>query len=285
MSLTIKPPRRWAVDDKLIRMKILDRVFAKRKESAATAAYNLGLAAKYKGDWQESLEQNQRADKLRPGDEATLWNLGIAATALNNWSEARRAWRAYGIEVNDGAGEVLMPEINACVRLNPSISGEVVWGVRIDPARIRVLNVPLASSDRLYGDILINDGAPEGTRISGGEEYAVFDELGLWRRSVYSTYEVELAVPNTKAFESLEKRCRQNDMWVENWGTVRSLCEACSRGNPGEHVCTSAPTDQSKFGFASKSEDDLRQVLSEWREVEEGAAFKVLRLVVSGVSG
>jgi hypothetical protein len=265
-------------------MKILDRLLDKHKKSEAITAYNLGLAAKYKGDWKESYAQNQRANALRPGDEATIWNLGIAATALNDWEEARRLWRTYGIEVNDGPGEVLTSEVKACVRLNPSISGEVVWGVRLDPARIRVLNVPLASSDRLYGDILINDGAPEGTRISDGDEYPVFDELGIWRRSAHSTFEVELIVPNATAFEILEDRCRQNDMWVEDWGTVRMLCEACSRGNPGEHVCTAESVGQNKFGFAAKSESDLRRLLDGWVEMEDGAALKSLRLVVNGVS-
>jgi hypothetical protein len=236
----------------------------------AIEAYDLGLAAKYRGDWRESLAQNQRADKLRPGDEATLWNLGIAATALGDWEEARRAWRAYGIEVNDGPGAVVAASGRACVRLNPSGSAEVVWGDRIDPARIRILNVPLPSSDRRYGDVLINDGAPEGTRTSNGEEYPVFDELGMWKPSAYSTFEVELTMPGSMAMERLEEKCRENDMWVEDWGTMRSLCAACSRGNPGEHDCTSVPTGKNRFGFAAKSEERLRALLKEWKEEEEG---------------
>jgi len=150
---------------------------------------------------------------------------------------------------------------------------------------MRVRNVPLASSGRLYGDILINDGAPEGTRISGGQEYYVFDELGLWQRSAYSTYESEVFMPNASAMESLEERCRENDMWVEDWGTVRTLCAACSRGNPGEHACTSVETGQSKFGFAAKSELHLRQMLKDWAKMEDGVAVNSVALVASGVFG
>lgn len=258
-------------------------IFRKSNEKKAIEAYNLGLAAKYEGDWHESLAQNQRADRLRPGDEATLWNLGIAATALREWDEARRAWRACGIEVNDGPGEVLMPQMKACVRANPNGAADVVWGMRIDPARIRIENVPLPTSERRYGDILINDGAEEGTRISNGTEYPVFDELGVWQVSPYSTFEADLVMPNDGALESLENKCRENGLWVEDWGTIRILCEACSRGTPGEHVCTNDPAGQGRYGFAVKSENALRILLHEWAEVHDGAIVESITLAVSGL--
>ena len=266
-------------------MKIPGWLGGKNEEAAAIEAYNLGLAAKYEGDWQESFRQNKRADQLRPGDEATLWNLGIAATVVGDWEEARRAWVGCGIKVDDGPGEVIAACGRACVRLNPAGSAEVVWGDRVDPARIRVLNVPLASSDRRYGDVVINDGAPEGTRVSNGEEYPVFDELAMWKMSAHSTYEVELVAPSESAMERLEDMCREKDMWVEDWGTVRSLCAECSRGNPGEHDCTSLPIGKSKFGFAAKSEVGLRELLGEWAEREAGVEMGVIALVVVGASG
>jgi len=258
-------------------------IFQKSNEKKATEAYNLALEAKYDGNWDESLKQNQRADALRPGDEATLWNLGIAATALSCWDEARRAWRTLGIDVNDGPGEVLMKEMRACVRANPNGAADVVWGTRIDPARIRVENVPLPESNRRYGDILINDGAQEGTRVSGGHEYPVFDELGIWKQSAHSTFEVDLTMPNETAMENLKNMCRENGMWVEDWGAVRMLCEACSRGNPGEHVCTDEPTGQSRYGFAANSETSLRGVLQRWAKVGDGAEIGNVTLAVGGL--
>lgn len=256
----------------------------KSSEKKAIEAYNLGLKAKYEGNWPESFAQNQRANRLRPGDEATLWNLGIAATALKDWDEARRAWKACGIQVNDGPGEVLMPQIKACVRANPNGAADVVWGMRIDPARIRIENVPLPASERRYGDVLVNDGAEEGTRNSNGREYPVFDELGIWKVSAYSTFEAHLVIPNESAMESLENKCRENGFWVEDWGTIRILCEACSRGTPGDHVCTNEPTSQGRFGFAAKSENALRNLLHEWAEVHDGAIVESITLVVSGLT-
>jgi hypothetical protein len=264
-------------------MSLIDR-FIKGDEQKAIEAYNMGLTAKYAGDWQESLAQNRRADKLRPGDEATLWNLGIAATALSEWDEARRAWKACGIEVNDGSGEVLMPQITGCVRLNPKQAGEVVWGTRIDPVRILVASVPLPESDRRCADIILHDGAAEGHRQWNGKEYPVFDELAIWRSSKYSTFEVELTVPNETAFESLVKRCREKQFGVEDWGTLRMLCEACSRGNPEEHVCTAESSGKARYGVAATSEADLITLLTHWIEVENGAGFGKIELKLGGAS-
>lgn len=266
-------------------MGLLGQLFKGRDKTAEAAKeYNLGLAAKYRGEWEQSLLHNQLAAELNGEDEATWWNLGIAATALSRWDEVRRAWAKCGIELDAGIDEVHWDPCTSCVRLNPDESGEVVWGSRLDPARIRVLNVPLPSSDRRYGDILVHDGAQEGARSSRGNEYPVFNELAVWQCSAHSTFEVELVMPTVSAFQSLEERCRQNDMWVEDWGTVRSLCAECSKGNPTEHSCTAEETGQSKFGFAAKSENGLRQVLRDWAELEDGAEIGDVHLVVSGVS-
>jgi tetratricopeptide (TPR) repeat protein len=90
--------------------------------------YNLGLLRKNSGRWEDSLRFNQRALSLNPRDEGACWNLGIAATALHDWSEARRAWKHYGIKISDGAGEVITPAVTACVRLNPRGSGSSCVG-------------------------------------------------------------------------------------------------------------------------------------------------------------
>jgi len=81
--------------------------------------YNLGLLTKNTGRWEDSLIFNQCALSLNPGDEGACWNLGIAATAMHDWPEARRAWKHYGIDISDGVGEVMTAPVSACVRLNP----------------------------------------------------------------------------------------------------------------------------------------------------------------------
>jgi len=89
----------------------------------------------------------------------------------------------------------MTPAVTACVRLNPRSSGEVVWGERLDPARLLILNVPLPESRHRFRDIVLNDGAENGTRVVDGDQVPVFDELGVWRASEYSTLRVRLLVP------------------------------------------------------------------------------------------
>jgi len=269
------------------RMFLIDKLLKRPSaEQQAIEEYNAGLKAKYAGNWDESLARNQRAARLNPTDQATWWNLAIAATALHDWPEARRAWIACGVTPNESDGEVTTLENWACVRLVPSGAAEVVWGKRIDPARIKVMNVPLPESDRLYGDIILNDGAQEGTRVSRGQEFPVFDELAVWRRSEFSTYRIEVEGASEESRASLARICEENEVPFEDWGTVRILCEACSRGNPGVHECSNAaePSGPARFGFAAKGLERLRKALTEWREVAPEVRFGEAELLVSGVS-
>jgi hypothetical protein len=47
------------------------------------------------------------AAELRPDDDATNWNLGIAATALREWRIARAAWRRARIKVEEGDAPIV----------------------------------------------------------------------------------------------------------------------------------------------------------------------------------
>jgi hypothetical protein len=146
------------------------RIASRVDPTWSTPWYNQGLVEKYAGRWKESQAFNLQATALDRGNQGAWWNLGIAATALHDWQEARRAWRGFGVDIPDGTGEVtIMPSV-ACVRLNPRESGEVVWGERIDPARTVVQNIPLPESGRRFRDIVLNDGAPNGTRTWEGVE-------------------------------------------------------------------------------------------------------------------
>jgi tetratricopeptide (TPR) repeat protein len=112
------------------------------------AWFNMGLIYKWRREWAGALACCERAASLGEGGdgEPAWWNLGIAATALRRWDVARNAWRRFGIAVPDGDGEIQMRLGLAPVRLSPREHGEVVWGLRIDPARIVIKNVPLPES-------------------------------------------------------------------------------------------------------------------------------------------
>ena len=243
--------------------------------------YNLGFEAKYRCDWEASARFNERAASLSPDDEASWWNLGIAATALGDWALARRAWRGCGIEIGEGSGEVSLPPATACVRLNPNVSGEVVWGTRIDPARIEIRNVPLPDSNRRYRDILLNDGAAEGTRRSGDHEYPVFNELAVWQPSSYSTFQSWLSMEDAEAKAHLIEACEVNAIGFEDWSSVRMICAACSRGSLEPHdCCATEPKDGAKsYGFGATTRESLVEALNSWSNGAVGRSFSVPNLV------
>lgn len=246
--------------------------------------YNLGLHTKNTGRWSESMRFNQRALELDPTDEAAWWNLGIAATALRDWPEARRAWKGCGIELEEGMGEVRMPPVTACVRLDPLGLGEVVWGRRLDPARMAILNVPLPESGHRFNDTVLNDGAANGTRLdSKGKEVPVFDELSIWRVSEYSTFRARLHMSDESAQENLVDLCVAHKLGVEDWTTIRILCAKCSRGNPGPHACEAKPLEDDfmRFGFAAKRREDLALVLGEWASGNTGTEYSEPEIVLS----
>jgi hypothetical protein len=235
--------------------------------------YNLGLLCKRQGRWRESLDFNRRASELDPSDEAAWWNLGIAATAIGDWAEARRAWAAYGMEVPPGEGAPDMGFGQVPVRLDPEGSGEVVWADRLDPARARLLSVPLPASGFRWGDLVLHDGAPNGYRMLHGRQLPVFDVLERLERSAFRTFVLELGTGEPEAVAALERIATAAGGAAENWGTSTTiLCADCSRGLPHRHAEAErgAPAHP-HCGVAARNTDHLRSMLDRWLETTPAA--------------
>jgi len=250
--------------------------------------YNLGLLYKRQMRWEKSLACNQRAAKLDPRDKAAWWNLGIAATALDEWEEARRAWAAYGIKLEGDQGPINMDLGITPIRINPDGGGEVVWCRRIDPARAIIESVPLPESNHRYGDLLLHDGAPNGYRKVGNQEVPVFDELQLLAPSEFGTYEVVVDNVRPDALEAVVDEANgAEDLAVEDWGTLRRLCKACSEGRPfgNDHIHRREAEGERKIGIAAISEQRANDLLAAWREKFPEAEFSVLRCALPPVRG
>lgn len=253
--------------DSLKAKEIYNKII-KLKPDWSTPNYNLGLIYKYKCEWASSFEHNKKAVELDSSDEAAWWNLAIASTALKRWRVARESWIKVGIdlEVNDDEPNLDLGTVP--IRINPSGNTEVVWARRIDPARAIILNIPFANSGHRYHDIVLNDGAPQGYRISDGKEYPVFNELELITRSTYKTYSCKIATDKQSDVDKLEEICKSFNVEMENWSTARLLCKQCSEGIPHEHhdndLKTSA-AENKHIGFAAKNEDDVNDTLTQWR--------------------
>lgn len=224
--------------------------------------FNLALLHKFRHDWEQARAAGLRAVALldRETGAPDWWNVGIAATALQDWPLARRAWQAYGLKVpgdphsTAGTGEPVGMELgSAAVRLSPEGEAEVVWGRRLDPARMEVLSIPLPSSGRRWGEVVLHDGVPHGERITtGGASYPVFDEIELWAPSPVPTWVVLLEAATEADRDALEQLASDAGFAAEDWSSsVRLLCRTCSESpmpsgeDNGDHL---DPHDHSEPG-------------------------------------
>lgn len=237
--------------------------------------YNLGLIYKYRGAWRESFYFNARAREFQPSDEATLWNLAIAATALRDWSTAREVWRSLEIITEDGKGPINQDMGQTPVRVNAegieNRAVEVVWSDCLCPVRSRITNIPTGATGFRYGDIVLHDGAPVGYRLNPrGQERAVFNVLELFEPSRFATYEAVIEAESAEAIEELEKMCADAGIEVEDWtANIRNLCKACSEGRPheGHDQELKEPVSWSperRVGFAAANRESFDSVLGAW---------------------
>lgn len=245
----------------------------------AESYYNLGLIYKYRSDWQQSFEFNQKANALNPDDEATRWNLAIAATALRNWPVARRTWKQNGIELDEGEGPIEMDFGMTPVRLNPEEDGEVVWAKRIDPARARIDSIPFPESGFRYGDIVLNDGAPVGYRLWNERECPVFNVLELFEPSVYTTCVATVTIESDSDLEALAEEFAATQSQFEDWTlNTRVLCRACSEGRPHEqhdHELNAGWSCERRLGIAVYPKDDIEQILNKWQQSSGGRIVSI----------
>lgn len=245
----------------------------------SASLYNMGLIYKYRGDWQKSLEFNSRAYELSPSDEASRWNLAIAATALRRWSVARKAWRDNGLELADVNEPITMELGQTPVRLNSKDAGEVVWGKRIDPVRVLIESIPFPESGFRCNDIVLHDGAAVGCRVIEGQEYPVFNVLELFESSKTSTYVAHIRVSTPDDMEWLARLAGATGLVMEDWtANVRTLCSQCSEGTPHEAHDSNgekAWITERKIGFGCSFPAQMDEIVAAYQKRSTLEIYKV----------
>jgi tetratricopeptide (TPR) repeat protein len=231
--------------------------------------YNLGLAHKFEKRWPECLAANYRAYQLNPEDPASTWNLGISAAAVSDWDKAAEAYRAIGLTVPDDVEPPwdfrmgLIP-----IRVCPDEHPEVVWCHRLDPVRARIANIPLPACGRRYGDIILNDGAPNGYRELNGKEVPVFDELEVLQESSFHTFQLEVPHGDEDSLKNLMTLFEEYRVPAENWThSLRYLCRACSEGRPHEQhdeELRAETPPEIRLGLAARDQAEISKVLERW---------------------
>jgi hypothetical protein len=232
--------------------------------------YNIGLIHKYRGAWKQSFKYNRRAVELQPEDEASQWNLAIAATALRDWKTARAVWRKRGIQLEGAEGPIEGNFGQTPVRLKPDGDAEVVWARRLCPVRARIESIPFPESEVAYGDVVLHDGAPVGYRLdANGTEKSVFNMLEMFEPGRFSTYVVEAMVESPDQVKLLETLCDARQMIIEDWAeNIQAICKACSEGRPHkghDHRPAKRKWERERrIAVAARDGSDLEAVLDVW---------------------
>lgn len=232
--------------------------------------YNIGLIHKYRGQWRDSFKYNKRAFELYPDDDASRWNLAIAATALRDWKTARDVWKLCGMTIEGEEGPITDNFGTTPIRLNPDGEAEVVWAQRICPVRARIMSLPFPESGVAHGDVVLHDGAPVGSRLdSNGNEKAVFNMLEMFEPGGYSTYVVNAEADSKEMVDELESLCEERRMVFEDWhASVNPMCRACSEGRPHERhdheIRARVWNPRRLIGIGARRTKDVEVVLEAW---------------------
>ena len=272
--------------------EVLLRQLLARTPNWAAGWFDLGLIAKLRHDWTAARGANERALALgdgKPGDPAA-WNLGIAATALGDWPTARRAWTAFGLDVEPGDGPIHDPLGQIAIRLNPEprrpgerrllVDGaehgtEVLWAERLSPAHAVLTSVPLPESGHRYGDVVLHDGEPAGSReLADGTAVPVFDELERLEPAPHPTTAVAVTAPAAADAAALLDAAAAAGLKAEDWtGSVRAICPGCSDGEVHDHTPAPDWRPERSVGVAGDP-DHVAGILDGWAAAGPGRAWR-----------
>lgn len=237
---------------------------------SAPFAY-LGGIYKSRKEWKPVLHYCNKALDHNPLDDTVWNNLALAATALQEWDTARRAWNQLGFSFKDSEETLELDLGMVPARLNPKTKPEVIEARRIDPARAYIESIPQPSSERRYKDLILLDTQPQGSYFLNGKNLKVYEELQVLKSSSFKSFAVILHTSSLKDIGTLAALCLQKDLGFDNWSNaVRFL-------QPGLHQKISDYFEPSIFGnlqrdeflvaIASRQPKEVVAVLKDWEVI------------------
>ena len=200
-----------------------------------SARFHLGVCAKLSGDWTLASESFAEVRRPHPNDPATLWNVGLVAVAERRWIDAREAWVALGFTLPDGEGDYASAGELSPVRLScrsssgeslsdraqtalspaPKVNTEVLWGVRLCPARVQLTGIPYHHPRYRCGDVLLIDGVKAGEVSYQGQSFPVSPVIGRFSESAGDTFDLIGPPRSARAEEALSNAVEE--LSAEGW--------------------------------------------------------------------
>jgi len=222
----------------------------------------LGHIYKERMEWKPALYYNKKAISLSVEHQDAWWNVGIAATALNKRRLAKSVWAKFNLNKSYFSGPV-------SIRLAYGQRFEVLWAKRLDPARARVKNIPHPRSGRRYHDTVLLDHRIQGHHSDGLRRLPIYNELGLYKASTFSTFSCLLHNAEKDDILSLQQLCHNAGLGFEVWANAARAMNTKPSGRLPEFYTHSQATGQSELivAMAAKRAPQAKHILHAWKAI------------------
>lgn len=225
----------------------------------------LSFIYKYRRDWKPALHYSKKTVVLEPGHQMAWWTIGIASTALKKWRMARRVWKKFGYDPQQRSKTPLS------VRLQYQGQFELLWARSIDPARAMIENIPHPASGRRYHDLVLIDSVVAGHQVVERKRFPVYDELGLFKPSLFHTYSCILHTTDAEAVGQLESICRKAGLGFENWSNASRVRVGQRQGKTPEYYGPDLHPREEGGGIiaaiAAPDQGEVLRALASWEVV------------------
>jgi hypothetical protein len=216
---------------------------------------------KTRQDWKAALHYSKKAISLNVQDQASWWNVGIAATAVKKPRLAQRVWRKFGYTHHD-----FTP---VCVKLEWGNQLEIVAVRPIDPARGIIVNIPHPASERRYQDVLLFDRAVLGYNVLQKKKIPIHAALGVFKRSAFHTFSCQLHTVESRDIKILEQLCYEANLGFENWSNLTRV-HHLSKKLPeyyGYDFTQTAESGDLLIAIAAQHQRQVQEVLASWEVI------------------
>jgi hypothetical protein len=218
--------------------------------------YHFGVISKLEMQWETARLAFEKVLK-QSQHSSVYWNLGIIAVAQRNWVKAREYWKKVGLLIEDGEGDyaamgnltpIRLPLLKikddemigaqeeekrqtlAVQNLKSQYKSEVVWGMRLCPARIEITSIPYYHQDYSCGDVVLVDGAQNGEINLQNQKYPIMDVIGKFSESKGETLKLYAEMNHPKQAVILDQQVEKMSQmgWqIVNWTRLEKNGKLC----------------------------------------------------------